>query len=199
MPEQEEHPSTQPADSEADDGGLPPLPAGLADERFATNIREIRQRKKMSQGELARRMAEQGYPYYQQTVRRIEDGTRKVSVGEAVALGQILSSTVDRLTWPGREASAAGLLDMTMGRLNEAWSQIERGTAAMLWNLGQLQGVVASVEKDDYLGSATIRNLVKEAKEFLKWTPEAALEGGYAEHEALPDGGEEPEEEGDEG
>src|SRR6516225_3147504 len=65
-------------------------PAGLADERFATNIREERERQKLSQGELARRMAERGFPFYQQTVRRIEEGRRKVSVGEAAALAVAL-------------------------------------------------------------------------------------------------------------
>src|SRR6516164_3759995 len=90
-----------PSEPGGENGQAPrPEPAGLADERFAANIREERERRKLSQGELARRMAERGYPYYQQTIRRIEEGRRKVSVGEAKALAEILGTTMDRLTLP---------------------------------------------------------------------------------------------------
>ena len=102
MSEPEPSPSSEPngKDEQTPDAE----PAGLVDERFATNIREERQRQKLSQGELARRMAQLGFPYYQQTIRRIEEGRRKVSVGEAEALARIFGTSVDRLTWPGRVA-----------------------------------------------------------------------------------------------
>lgn len=45
-------------------------------------------------------MSARGFPYYQQTVRRVEDSQRKVSVGEAKALSEILGTTIDRLTEP---------------------------------------------------------------------------------------------------
>lgn len=66
------------------------MSGGLTDQQFALIIREARERLKMSQGELARQMAARGFPYYQQTIRRIEEGRRKVSVGEAVALAVTL-------------------------------------------------------------------------------------------------------------
>jgi len=75
-------------------------PAGVVDKLFAIQVRETRERLKMSQGELARQMSARGFPYYQQTVRRIEDSQRKVSVGEAKALAEILGTTIDRLTEP---------------------------------------------------------------------------------------------------
>jgi len=75
-------------------------PAGVVDELFAIQVRETRDRLKMSQGELARQMSARGFPFYQQTVRRIEDSQRKVSVGEAKALAEILGTTIDRLTEP---------------------------------------------------------------------------------------------------
>ena len=75
-------------------------PAGVVDELFAIQVRETRERLKMSQGKLARQMSARGFPYYQQTVRRIEDSQRKVSVGEAKALAEILGTTIDRLTEP---------------------------------------------------------------------------------------------------
>ena len=75
-------------------------PAGVVDELFAIQVRETRGRLKMSQGELARQMSARGFPFYQQTVRRIEGSQRKVSVGEAKALAEILGTTIDQLTEP---------------------------------------------------------------------------------------------------
>ncbi len=90
--------------------GTVPDPAGVVDELFAIQVRETRERLKMSQGELARQMSARGFPYYQQTVRRIEDSQRKVSVGEAKALAEILGTTIDRLTEPvsAKEAGYRG-------------------------------------------------------------------------------------------
>ena len=85
---------------EAEREGPDADPAGVVDELFAIQVRETRERLKMSQGELARQMSARGFPYYQQTVRRIEDRQRKVSVGEAKALAEILGTTIDRLTEP---------------------------------------------------------------------------------------------------
>jgi DNA-binding transcriptional MerR regulator len=75
-------------------------PAGVVDELFAIQVRKTRERLKMSQGELARQMSAHGFPYYQQTVRRVEDSQRKVSVGEAKALAKVLGTTIDQLTEP---------------------------------------------------------------------------------------------------
>lgn len=158
--------------------GPPPLPAGLADERFAANIREQRERQDKSQADIAALMREQGWSYHPQTVQRIEAGHRKVSVGEAEALARILRTTVDRLTWPGRAASAAALLDMATGRAESAWEQIASWTATLLWSQFQLGTTVAETERADYLGSPRIREIAESARMALEMTPEAAIETG---------------------
>ena len=124
MAEPEPHPLTVESPDDLDE---PATPAGVADTNFAANVRETRERLKMSQGELARRMSDQGIPYYQQTVRRVEDGKRKVSVGEGGALAEILRTTVDRLTWPGREASTAALLDRVTAKTERASTRSSTG------------------------------------------------------------------------
>lgn len=172
-----------------DDHGPPATPAGLADERFAANIRETRERLKMSQGELARRMSSGGWPYYQQTVRRVEEGKRKVSVGEAKALAEILGESVDRLTWPGREASAAALLDQVTARAESAWEQIGRGTATLRWAQFQLEVSIAEAERARFYGSPKIRQLVDEARRARELTPEEAVEAGEREHASLREAG----------
>ncbi len=185
MPEPEEHPSTQPEREE--DQGPPSLPAGLADERFAANVREQRELKKLSQGELARRMAERGFPYYQQTVRRIEDGRRKVSVGEAAALAGILGTTVERLTWPGQAATAGALLDMYVDRAFTAKRRIARSTQLLLEAQEKLEPIVAKAEQAAFHDSDKLQRIVREARAAMAINPErlvaAVRDGSYLEDE----------------
>ena len=165
--------------------GRPSMPAGVADEQFAVNIRETRERKGMSQSALADEMRERGWSWHPQTVQKVEGGQRHVRVGEAEALARIFGTTMERLTWPGTVASATALLDMSIGRAQGAWTRIARETATLLWNLAQLRTTVNEVERDDYLGSAEIRETVAEAKAVLEITPEDAVEQGRVDHEAL--------------
>jgi transcriptional regulator with XRE-family HTH domain len=183
MSESQPHPSGE-LDGEDEDAARAE-PAGLADERFAVNVRETRERLKLSQGELARRMAERGFPFYQQTIRRIEEGRRKVSVGEGKALGQILGTPMERLTWPGREASAAALLDMVSANAHQAHDEIFKWTGTLLWALAQLGTTIREAERDDYLGSAKIRDLVADARETLGLTPEGAVAQARQDHQEL--------------
>lgn len=170
--------------------GPPPVPAGLADERFADNIREERERRGKSQAEIARLMRERGWSYHPQTVQRIEAGHRKVSVGEAEALARILHTTVDRLTWPGRAASSAGLMDMTIGRALGSWEQIAAGTTHLLYQLSQLATSVGEAERAGYYESDKVQEIVREARTVLERTPEGALAEGRKDYEELAETGE---------
>ena len=190
MPEPEDHPAIQ-AERE-EDRGSPPLPAGLADERFAANLREQRELKKMSQGELARRMVERGFPYYQQTVRRVEDGRRKVSVGEAAALASILGTTVERLTWPGQAATDAALLDMYIDRAFTAKRRIARSTQLLLEAQDKIDPIVARAELAAFHDSDKLQRIVREARAAMAINPEqlvAAVRDGSYDEDAV----EEPE------
>jgi transcriptional regulator with XRE-family HTH domain len=184
MSEPQPHPSGGLAgDNEDNEEVSHDEPAGLADERFAANIRETRERLKMSQGELARQMAERGFPYYQQTIRRIEEGRRKVSVGEAKALAVILGTTMDRLTWPGQVAAAAYLMEIAIGRAQQAWDDITRGTTTLLYAHATLEHIAAQMIERDYLGSDKIREIVAEAARVAEMNPHDAVEAGRAGYE----------------
>ena len=161
-------------------------PAGLADERFATNIREERERQKLSQGELARRMAERGFPYYQQTIRRIEEGRRKVSVGEAKALAEILGTTMDRLTLPGQVAAAAYMMNFAAAGAQRAWNDIASHTTMLLAARATLEHLAAQMIERDYLGSDKIREIVTAAAQAAEMTPEAAVLAGRVNYENMP-------------
>jgi transcriptional regulator with XRE-family HTH domain len=183
MSEPQSHPSGEP-DSE-DEEAPHAEPAGLADERFAGNIRETRERLNLSQGELARRMAERGFPYYQQTIRRIEEGRRKVSVGEAKALAEILGTTMDRLTLPGQVAAAAYMMNFAAAGAQRAWNDIASHTTMLLAARGTLEHLAAQMIERDYLGSDKIREIVTAAAQASEMTPEAAVLAGRANYENI--------------
>lgn len=163
----------------------PSSAATAADEYFAANVREARERTGMSQSELAKQMADRGWRYYPQTVQRIEAGERKVSVGEGKSLAEILHTTVDRLTWPGTEVSAARLLDEFTGRAQTAYRQITASTRALLWAQHQLTVTLSEAETTGLLGSAPIRPLARDAAQALEWEPEDAVAEGRDEDEMI--------------
>ena len=173
------------------------LPPAVTDEQFAVRLREERERKHWSQADVARLMGGPERGWHPQTVQKIESGHRKVSVGEAKALAGIFGTTMDRLTWPGRAASAAGLLDIFTGRAESAWEQIAAWTATLLWAQGQLGTTVGEAEAADCLGSQRIRELADGARKAIEMTPEAAVETGRKDHARMRAEGDDPYEDED--
>lgn len=73
------------------------------DVNFGATLREAREARGVSQAQLAVEMRERGFDFHQQTVYKIESGNRKVTVGEAVGLADVLGlETIDRLVGGGR-------------------------------------------------------------------------------------------------
>lgn len=181
MPESQSDAKTEDADN-----GAAGFRAGVEDDWLAANVRESRARLGLSQGEVARRMADLGWPWYQQTVRRIEEGSRRAGAGEAKALARIFGTTVDRLMMPGREASAGALLETRTARAYGAWEQISGATASLAAAQRQLS-LTAGVAVADFPESPLIGRLLGEARRALALTAEGAVKHGKAAGE---DGGE---------
>jgi transcriptional regulator with XRE-family HTH domain len=73
-------------------------PVQIDEARFAANIRARRESVGWSQGELARRLRENGWEnFHQTTVSRIEKGDRPIRLGEAVAVAELLGVPIDKL------------------------------------------------------------------------------------------------------
>ena len=68
------------------------------DAAFAEAIRDARTKAGMSQEDLATEMSLRSFDFHQQTVYKIESGKRKISIGEAVALADILGTPLALLT-----------------------------------------------------------------------------------------------------
>ena len=96
------------------------------DEHLATNLRVLRDRKNMSQAELAGEMAEKGIPWHQSTVARVESGRQAVRFAEAAALAEIFGVPLQRFTWAPADARAADWLDMAANRLRGAYEDTVR-------------------------------------------------------------------------
>jgi transcriptional regulator with XRE-family HTH domain len=163
-----------------EDGALV-IKAGVEDANLAANVREGRQRAGMSQGELARRMKAAGWPWHQQTTRRVEEGSRQVGAGEAAALARILGTTVTRLLMPGRKASLAYLLDMAAGRAREAHEQVASWTASLEAARRQLSVTIAEALESPYAESPEIAGLIREAQAAAGLDPRDAVAEGIAD------------------
>lgn len=59
---------------------------------FIVNVRKIREQRGMTQTELARLMSEEGFPFHQPTVQRLESGQRPLKFTEAFALANVLGA-----------------------------------------------------------------------------------------------------------
>jgi len=157
----------------------------LVDERAAANIRSAREALGISQGELARQMAAHGWPYYPQTVHRVESAQRKISIGEGAALAKILHTSLDRLTWPKTEIDSVAALDSGVARVLKGHEQVTAWARELIFALSQLRGHVARAEEAGYHGSDRVRLIAQEdAAKALRLTPESAVDEARADHEA---------------
>lgn len=112
----------------------------------------------MSQAELARQMAARGWPYYAQTVHRIERSQRKVSIGEAGDLADILQTSVGRLTRPVADESLASDMVACAQRLTDAGHRAEDALTVLLQAQAEgreLLAIAATLPDDDRISEAS--------------------------------------------
>lgn len=112
------------------------------DKVFARQFRAERERTGMTQDEVAREMVRRGHDFHQQTVWKLENSRRKVSIGEAVDLADTLGVPVDALAIssappsPGALVRRAGAdlveqLAIVEGQVVKAFRAQETFTAAL--------------------------------------------------------------------
>ena len=95
---------------------------------LARNIRAIRERRRMSQEDLARAMSDSGCRWHQATVYKVETGQRRVRLAEAVSLAENLDVALGVLVAapPDREVVE------TLSRLVADLNRIESDVAALV-------------------------------------------------------------------
>lgn len=168
-----------------DSPGGPQASAGVIDDWVAWNVRLRREDLGLSQAELAQKMAALGWKYHPQTVHRIEQGQRKVTVGEAEALARIFSITVDALTWPNMVTHTAAWFGVFIGRADAAFERITAQTRELLFDREHLERALAEVERRKIGDQDGVREVADDARSVLdKTEPEQAVEVGREEYEA---------------
>ena len=102
------------------------------EQRFAANVRLLRERQGISQVKLAQEMAARGWPWRQQTVTRVENGQRMIRFGEATALAGILHTPLERFTRPASEANDLEKVRAASVRLRESCEAVAAAVCRLL-------------------------------------------------------------------
>jgi transcriptional regulator with XRE-family HTH domain len=119
-----------------------PVERGPISNGLSENLRAIRERRGMSQGDLAAALAEIGRPTQRTAIAKVESGDRRVDVDDLVAFAVALNVSPARLLLP----------DVSIDDEVALTGQV-RAPAWMVWQwlLGtvSLAGVTADPEKDE--------------------------------------------------
>jgi FtsZ-interacting cell division protein YlmF/DNA-binding XRE family transcriptional regulator len=94
------------------------------DERFARNLRDARERHGLSQADVASEMTKAGFSFHQQTVAKIESGSRTVRLSEAEKLASVLGTSVGVLTLPPHDVQKVRRLNKVTFDLRRAISVV---------------------------------------------------------------------------
>ena len=98
-------------------------------ENFGAHLRSRRQLLEMSQTALAEAVGELGFPMVQQTIAKIEAGTRPVRLDEAAALARAVGLTLPQMLQPPINL-APGALKRALRRSREAVAKLEEDYTA---------------------------------------------------------------------
>lgn len=136
-------------------------------ENFRVNLRERREELGLSQTDVARRMADSGHNFRQQTVQKIESGTRPVRLDEATDLSEVLASDLtdlmraplDRVRWEIQDSLWTAGLKAAEALKDFYEEQVEGSKRA---DISNVLADSESSELDDPL----------EFVEYLKWDKE---------------------------
>jgi FtsZ-interacting cell division protein YlmF len=151
----------------------------LTEQRFAANLRVIREERGVSQGRLAEEMTARGWPWRQQTVTRVETGRRMVRLGEAKAVAEILETSLDMLTMRTDEARTIEYLAGLIRKVKASYCLIASATTELLRAREALRANPA-VAAGGAGESSRVLELVDEARDVQQLTPEDAVLQGVA-------------------
>lgn len=95
------------------------------EERFRAQMEDLRSARQITQTALAEQVRERGFPFHQQTIAKIENGTRPVRLDEAYVIADVLGSSVPQMVLPLKQAR-------DLQRLTDAWRTASRLRYAVL-------------------------------------------------------------------
>lgn len=146
------------------------------DETFGGNLRAMRERKGMSQADLARAMTEQGKPWHQQTVTEAEAGRRPLRLSETKTLSQILDSTVMAFTWEPAEINESRLVYDAGTRVKLSWEAVAEAVFMLMISRSRAGRTIRQHRRSKY---QRVHAAIEDVKARLREHPldEAVWEG----------------------
>ncbi|GAA4831709.1 hypothetical protein GCM10023221_04430 [Luteimicrobium xylanilyticum] len=82
-----------------------PTEPTAAEDYFVTSLKALlSDRLTMTQQELANEMAERGHKFHQATIYKILNGSRRVTLSEAIDIAHICGTTIEEMVMPTSEA-----------------------------------------------------------------------------------------------
>lgn len=130
--------------------------------QFAHNVRIAREQLSLSQAQLAKRMANYGYRWVQNTIQRIEHQQRRVDIAEAAALARALDSSVVTLlsSTATDDHSNPAQIRRALTAVDETSADLHRARRRHEHSKKRLAGLnPAALETDDDLRAAAIAAL----------------------------------------
>jgi transcriptional regulator with XRE-family HTH domain len=150
--------------------------------RIGGNIRAARERRGLSQRDVAAEMTARIHGDWQQpTVNKVEHGHRKLSLIEAAAIAAILDTTIDRLLWLRGEDAVVATTEEAIGRLRQAWQDMSDATLRLARARAAGERALADAKASKYNRARDTAAVLEE--EIESQTPEAALTDGRARFE----------------
>lgn len=161
---------------------------------FARQMQQLREALGWSQGELARRMVEAGFPNYSQmTVSRTEKAARPIRLSEARVIAQILGSSVDEMLRTEQDADAVHrtLLD-ARSALIDAQEELTKARASWVKATATAQGALRVAERPrdggDPRTEGYIDVLVGDIERLIRYSPEDRARAEAARDRAAAEG-----------
>lgn len=148
------------------------------DERFAENMRRLRARRNLSQGELALRLQKAGLEnFHQTTVSRVEKGERQLRIGEAGVVARELGVTLDEMLRPAGEESLLEALDDVSTSIAEMYEQIHNDAVRLLRAHRSAHVLLAEATRQGR-GPMDTMDVLSSSPEFIaEWTAGRTVEG----------------------
>lgn len=161
------------------------VPMETADQRLASNMRNVRHVAGLSQAAVAEAMTERGYTWHQQTVYRVEAGRQQVRLAEAVALAEVLGVTLDRLMLASLEADALEAVLSSSAGLMQATVDVSRTVCQLLVARDEAERVLAATENAHWPQVRDMRTVL--ARRAEQCTLDEAIALGISRYEKRSD------------
>lgn len=120
------------------------------EERFAHNVRVMREAQGWNQSEMARRLTDAGLEgFHQTTVSRIEKGERPVKLGEATVIAGVFHTPVERLAGDIESVQQVGVIRAAQVHATQRREELEQAAERFELAVRALREAIGDPRPDD--------------------------------------------------